>query len=723
MKKILFPVFLLFIFSTVQAGLLHDITDGKYRAKSIQIPLSMQDGEHYTLMVNQSAVVKYNYKTGQTIDTIFSISRLKNFPAKKINGYQFSPNESKLLIYTQPEYRYRRSYTANYFVVDIKRNEFYPLSENSPQESPLFSPDSRYIAFAHKNNLYMHKLDFKTEIQITKDGEENKIINGIADWVYEEEFEVTRHFHWSPDSKLLAYLKFDEQEVPEFSFQYFSQSGDKDLMLYPKQTTFKYPKAGQQNSKVKVCVYDDFNKTTKVIPFRDDAVEGYYIPRLTWTRSPEELVVFKLNRTQNQLDMYFANPKSGISKLIQRQEDKYYINYELIDQIYFTADKLYYYMMSEKDGYAHIYQYRMNGTPLKQITKGKFDVTDFYGIDETTKNIYFQSAEVSPIHRDIYKINAKGLKIKLSQEKGTHSAYFSNGFQYFTHSFSNIKTPSIFSIDNNLGLKIRSIESNKELTQKVKGLNVSEKKFFEFTTSENISLNGWIIEPVQKVDGKKYPVVMVQYSGPNSQQVLDKWGFDWEYFLAEQGYIVACVDGRGTGARGAEFRKCTYQQMGVLETKDQIEAAKYLGTLPNVDKDRIAIWGWSYGGSMTLWALCSGENVFKAGIAVAPVTDWKLYNTAYTERFMRTPQENFAGYEQTSILKKAANLQGNLLIVHGTADDNVHVQNTLLFTDELVKAGKQFEMQLYTDKNHSLPDQATRRHLYQRMVDFLNKNL
>lgn len=723
MKKILLPVLLVFLFNTVQADLLYDITDGKFRSKSIQIPLSMEDGEHYTTLVNQSAIVKYSYKTGQTIDTIFSISRLKNFPAKKINGYQFSPNEAKLLIYTQPEYRYRRSFTANYYVVDIKRNEFYPLSDNAPQEAPLFSPDSRYIAFAHKNNLYMHKLDFKTEIQITKDGVENKIINGIADWVYEEEFEVTRHFSWSPDSKLLAFLKFDEQEVPEFSFQYFTEPGNDDLLLYPKQTKFKYPKAGQQNSKVKVCVYDDFNKTTKVIPLKDDALEGYYIPRIKWTNSPEELVIFKLNRTQNQLDMLFANPKSGISKLIQRQEDKYYINYEYIDNLYFTQDKMYYFMMSEKDGFAHLYQYRMNGTLYKQITKGNFDVTDFYGIDETTKSIYFQSAENSPMTRDIYKINAKGIKTRISSDKGTNNAYFSNGFQYFVLSFSNIKTPAIYSVMNNIGMKIRTIESNTELNKKVRELNMPEKKFFSFTTSENISLNGWIVEPAQKEAGKKYPVVMVQYSGPNSQQVLDRWGFDWEYYLAEQGYIVACVDGRGTGARGAEFRKCTYKQMGVLETKDQIEAARYLGSLPQADKDRIAIWGWSYGGSMTLWAMCSGANVFKAGIAVAPVTDWRLYNTAYTERFMRTPQENFTGYDETSILKKAAQLNGNLLIVHGTADDNVHVQNTLLFTDELVKAGKQFEMQIYTDKNHSLPDQATRRHLYQRMVGFLNKNL
>lgn len=706
------------------ANLLYDITDGNFRPKHFDLPRSMNDGEHYSLMIKNKAVVKYNYKTGATVDTIFSVSQIKDCPIKSISGYEFSPNEMKLLVYTNVKYRYRRTFTADYYIYDIKRKEIQALSENKPEEAPLFSPDSRYLAFAHENNLYLKKLDFNTEISITKDGEKGKIINGTPDWVYEEEFEKTRYFEWSPDSKLLAFVKFDESAVPEYSFPVYknNDADSKDIRLYPENETFKYPKAGENNSKVKVCVYDDFNKTTRTMQL-PQADEDFYIPRIKWSNSPDQLIIFKLNRNQNRLDMISSNPKSTISKLILRQEDKCYVNYEYIDFIQFTADNQYFFAVSEKDGFSHIYQYRMNGTLYKQITKGNWDVTDFYGYDEVRKTIYYQAAEASPMQRDIYSIDAKGKKTRLSDGKGTHNAYFNATLTYFADNASSLSQPNSIILYSEKGAKLRVMSENSDLKASFDALQLPKKEFFSFTSSENVKLNGWMVKPSNFDSTKKYPVLQVQYSGPNSQLVLDKWDIGWEYYLATQGYVVVCVDGRGTGARGADFRKCTYEQLGILEAKDQVETAKYLAKQSYIDKDRIGIWGWSFGGSMTLWSMSTGEKVFKAGIAVAPVTDWRLYDSAYAERYMRRPQENFEGYNKTSALNMTKNLNGKLLIVHGTADDNVHFQNTMLYIDKLVDADKQFEMQVYTDKNHSILGKQTRRHLYTRMCEFLYNNL
>jgi dipeptidyl-peptidase-4 len=723
MKRFSILLFLSCILQLASASLLYDITDGKFRSKGFDTPRSMNNGENYTLNFERKAIVMYNYKSGATVDTIFSIAQIKKCPVKSIAGYMFSPNEQKLLIYTNVNYRYRRTFTADYYVYDIKRKELQPLSEEGAQEVPLFSPDSRYIAFARNNNLFMKKLDFNTEIAITKDGEPGKIINGTPDWVYEEEFEATRHFAWSPDSKLLAFIKFNETDIPEFSFQlYKSLSKDDEINLYPGFKKFKYPKAGENNSKVSVCVYDDFNKTTRVMQL-PDTDKDFYIPRIKWTNSPEQLAIFKLNRNQNRLDMFFTNPRSAVSKLVLRQEDKYYVNYEYIDLMQFTADNQFFFGVSEQDGYSHIYQYRINGTLFKQITKGNWDVTDFYGYDEAKKAVYYQSAESSPMQRDIYSVDAKGKKTRLSNGKGTHNAYFNTTMTCFADNASSLENPGTVSLYDFAGNRIRTIQNNDDIKKLFADLNLPEKEFFSFTTSENISLNGWMLKPVNFDPGKKYPVLQVQYSGPGSQEVLDRWDIDWEYYLSTKGYVVVCVDGRGTGARGAEFRKCTYQQLGILETKDQVETAKYLGKLPFIDKNRIGIWGWSFGGSMTLWSMSTGEQVFKAGVSVAPVTDWRLYNTAYTERFMRSPQENFDGYNKTSAISMAGKLNGKLLIIHGSADDNVHVQNTMLYIDKLVEADKQFEMQIYTDKNHSILGKQTRRHLYTRMSDFLSNNL
>jgi len=710
--------------NTLFAGLLYDITDGKFKVKSVAIPRSMNDGEHYTLLVNDRAVVKYNYKTGATVDTLFSVFKLKNSPIKQISGYEFSPNEARMLVYTNVKKRYRRTFTADYYLFDVKRNELQTLSDNGPQEVPLFSPDSRYIAFARENNLYMKKIDFNTETAITKDGLAGNIINGTPDWVYEEEFEKTRYFEWSPDSKLLAFVRFDESKVPLFSYiQYKDNSDDKDkLTLYPSTVQFKYPKPGENNSKVSVCVFDDYSKSIKTMKLNDDD-QDFYIPRIKWTNTIDQLAIFKLNRNQNRLEMLMANPRSTLTKMVLRQDDKYYIDYQNIDYLSFTADNQYFLGVSEQDGYRHIYQYRITGTVVKQLTKGNWDVTNVYGYDEKKHVVYYQSAQVSPLQRDIYSVDLKGKMNRLTNGKGTHNGYFNSEMTCFVDNASSLEVPNVFTLRSFTGSTIRMIENNATLASEFKALNLPKKEFFNFTTSENIKLNGWMLKPANFDTSKKYPVLMVQYSGPNSQEVLDTWKIDWEYYLATQNFVVVCVDGRGTGARGAEFRKCTYEQLGILETKDQVETAKYLGQQAFIDKDRIGIWGWSYGGTMTLMCMTTGEKIFKSGIAVAPVTDYRLYDTAYAERFMRRPQENFKGYDVSSALQRADKLEGNLLIIHGSADDNVHLQNTMLYIDKLVAADKQFEMQLYTDKNHSILGQQTRRHLYTRMTDFLVKNL
>ena len=706
----------------LHAGLLYDIVDGKYRVKGFEALRSMNDGEHYSQKIQSNAVVKFSYKSGASIDTLFSIFQAKKCPIKSISGYILSPNEQKMLVYTNVKYRYRRSFTADYYVYDIKRKEIYPLSEGS-QQVPLFSPDSRYIAFAKNNNLYIHKLDFGTEIAVTKDGEPGKIINGTPDWVYEEEFEATCHFTWSPDSKLLAFTKFIENEVPEFSFQTFkSTEKDAGINLYPGFERFKYPKAGEKNSKVMACVYDDFNKTTRIMKI-SDANEDIYIPRIRWTRQSDQLLVFKLNRNQNQLDVLMCDPRSTTSKLLLHETDSRYVNYEIIDHMTFSLDNNFFFWLSERDGYKHIYQYRINGQMLKQLTKGNWEVTDFYGYNDSKKLLYYQSTETSALQRDIFSVDLNGKKTKLSDGKGTHIASFNTNYTYFTDNVSSLTEPNRYILSNSNGTLVRNIDDNKTVKSEFVKLNLPVKSFFKFTTSQKNELNGWMLKPVEFDPNKKYPVLQIQYSGPGSQQVLDRWEIGWEYYLASKGYVVVCVDGRGTGARGAEFCKTTYGKLGIYEAIDQVETAKYLASQSFIDKNRIGIWGWSFGGSTTLWSMSTGENIFKAGISVAPVTDWQLYNTAYTERFMKRPQENFDGYKMTSAINLASKLSGKLLIIHGTADDNVHYQNTLLYIDKLVENDKQFEMQVYTDKNHSITGKQTRRHLYTRMCEFLFNSL
>ena len=722
MKRILVVCLSLFCsFLSLFSNTLFDITDGKFLPKMYDVPRTMLDGESYTQLVGGQAVVKYSYKTGLVVDTIFSVKRHSNGTLKSIDGYEFSPNESKLMVYCNVKKRYRHSFTADYYVFNIKRSEFGALSENGSQEIPLFSPNSRYVAFVRQNNIFLKKLDFNTETSITTDGKVGSILNGVPDWLYEEEFKAVRLFDWSPDSKMLAFVKLDESNVSSFAFSNYGTSavGKNALSLYPTICQYKYPKAGEANPTASVCVYNEYYKSVKTIKLDDKT--DFYIPRVKWSKTNQQFAVFKLNRSQNQLDMILADAKTTLASTIVTHDDKRYVDYSNIDYMRFLADTTHFIAVNEQDGYRHVYLYNMNGTLDRQLTKGNFDVTDVYGYDEVKKILYYQSAETSPMNRDVYSIDAKGKKTRLTDGKGTHSAYFNGVFSCYVDEFSAINSPTTFTLRALSGVALRQLENNADLQTAT--INFPKKELFSFTTSDNILLNGWIVKPLNFDAKKKYPMLLVQYGAPNSQRVLDKWNIDWEFYLAQNEYIVVCVDGRGTGARGSEFRKSTFQQLGVLETKDQCETAKYFIAKGYADKDRIGIWGWSFGAFETLMAMSDSEGLFKAGIAVSPVTDWRLYNSAFTERYMQSPQVNYSGYEKCSPLQKSSSLNGKLLIIHGSADDNVHLQNTMVYTNGLMLAGKQFEMQVYTDYNHNLAGNPIRRHLYKTMSEFLFKNL
>ena len=693
---------------------LKNFTAGAYHAKTPAAMHHMNDGQHYTtLSPDGKSIVAYEYTDGKASDTIFCTDRMPKCTLKHISGYEFSQDEKRLLIHTECKMIYRRSFTTEYYVVDLENNHFEPLSEKGPQQMAQFSPNGHMIAFARDNNLFIKKLDFGTELQITKDGEKNHIINGTPDWVYEEEFAKTRYFEWSTDNKLLAFLRFDESAVQEFSFQQMNDT-------YPTLYTYKYPKAGTANSTVSLHVYDIANRTTKDMQI---GTGDFYLPLLRWTNDANTMVVAKLNRSQTELKLIAVNARSTTKTTLFIEADKKaYSNYELLNCLHFYSDNSFV-CMSNRDGWCHLYLFRPNGQLQRQLTKGAWDVTDFYGYDEKTQTTYFQAAKETPTERHIYKANAKGKITNLDNRSGMHSASFSKNFKYAMSMFNNCTTPNIYAIINNNGKPLRIVEDNQALADTVAALHLPQKEFFTFTTPQGTQLNGWIVKPAHMQNDTRYPLVMVQYSGPNSQEVLNRWAPDWEYYLAQEGYIVACVDPRGTGARGRAFSIDTYKILGQHETEDQVSAAKYLSSQSYIDPERIAIWGWSYGGFMAINCMINGNGVFKTGIAVAPVTSWLLYNTAYTERFMNRPQENSQGYQASNLIEQASQLQGNLLIVHGTADDNVHLQNTLLMADALTKAGKPFEMHLYTNKNHSILGADTRLHLYRRFNDFLKKNV
>lgn len=733
MKKL----FLLFCLVALTLGIkaqnqvtLRDVSRGTYRASNIYGIKPMLDGQYYTqISPDRKRIVKYSFKTGKQVEAIFDVEKARDCTLKYFDDYIMSPDEKLILIQTKTRSIYRRSFTAEYYIYNVKNNTIEPLSKNGPQQVPLFSPDGFQVAFVRNNNIFLVKLLFgNSESQITKDGEYNKVLNGIPDWVYEEEFGFNRAFDFSADSKMIAYIRFDESQVPMYKFPLYKGMNPEytEFATYPGEYTYKYPKSGEVNSTVSVHTYDIKSHVTRKMDLPLD--KDGYIPRIKFTSDPEKLAIMTLNRHQNRFDLYMANPKSALCKVAIRDESEQYIKEDEYSNIKFYPENIV--LMSERNGYNHLYLYTIGGNLVKQITKGKFEVKSFLGWDKQSNVFYYTSNEGSPLRTAVYKIDGKGKKTKLSTRTGTNDAIFSSNYSYYINTFSNISTPTLITINDNKGKELATMLDNKKLKEKIATLTLPQKEFFTFRTAEGVELNGWMMKPANFDATKKYPVIMHQYSGPGSQQVLDRWGIGsfsdagmFEAYMADRGYISVCVDGRGTGGRGAEFEKCTYLFLGVKESHDQVEAAKYLGTLPYVDGSRIGIWGWSFGGYNTLMSMSEGSNVFKAGVAIAAPTDWRYYDSVYTERFMRTPKENGDGYDAGSAIKRAPKMHGSLLLIHGTADDNVHLQNMAEYSEALVQAGVQFDEHIYINRNHGISGGNTRNHLMNRVANFFLRNL
>jgi dipeptidyl-peptidase-4 len=678
----------------------------------------LKDGEHYTIIDTSKNIVSIDYATGNNINIILNKENFDKLIGKEdvgIDDYQFSDNENLILIATNTEQLFRHSAVSNYYIYDISKNTLKSVSDKGKQRLATISPDNSKVAFVRDNNIFIKYLKTGNEEQITKDGLRNNIINGAPDWVYEEEFALSRAFDWSPDGSKIAFIKFNESKVKEFDLTLY---GD----LYPELFKYKYPKAGEDNSVVSVWIYDlNSQKSTKVdIGSNPDQ----YIPRIKWTNSSDLLSVIRLNRLQNKIEILFAKSDNGSSKVILTEENKYYLNENF--ELKFLKDNRFIYH-SEKDGFLHLYLYDASGKLINQITKGEWEVKRLDGIDEKNNIIYYESNEPSPLVRALYSISLDGTgKKRLSELRGFTMSDFSKGFKYCYSYHSDSDTPPLISINSNDGPVVRVLKENKKLKDFISDKGFVKKEFFKFKTSKEFELNGWIMKPEKISEGVKYPVLIYVYGGPGSQSVIDAWGgndFVWYQMLCKKGYVVVCVDGRSTGGRGEEFQKCNYEHLGTVEVEDQIETAKYLASLDFVDKDRIGIWGWSYGGFMTTMCMTVGADYFKTGVAVAPVTDWRYYDNIYTERYMRTPKENPDGYKDGSPIQYVKDFKGKMLIMHGSADDNVHMQNTMDFVNALVKANKQFEMQIYPNRNHNISGGNTRYHLYKRMTEFLLGNL
>ncbi len=726
-------LFLLFVMTNVfgMAGKsisLAQIVNNEFKPEVIAGIRPLNDGGSFARISDDNKrILKYSYKTGSQIAVLFDAEKAKGEKIKEFEDYILSPDESRILIQTQTTQRYRRSKTAVYYIYDVANNKLEPLSKGGPQEQPLFSPDGNVIAFARENNLFLVKLLFNnSESQVTTDGKLNEVINGIPDWVNEEEFSTSRSFDFSADSKMLAWIRYDERNVRTFDMPLYkgSHPSREEYGLYPGKYSYKYPKAGEENSRVSVLTYDIKSHVTRrmEVPMDSDG----YVPRIKFTSTPDQLAIITLNRHQSRMDVYMGNARSRLCKLAVREENDKYVSEKAYTDILFKGN--HFAMMSDRSGYRHLYWYTTTGQLVKQITSGKNEVVDFYGYNEADQNFYYRAYDNSPLRTAVFKTDLKGRTRKLSSQEGTNTAVFSKSFDYFISQYSNITTPPVFSLCNGEGKKLKELVSNDALKKNLSQYDMPVKEFFTFKTGDGVELNGWMMKPARFDAGRKYPVVMYQYSGPGSQNVTDAWGAGFyaggvfESYLNSLGMIVVCVDGRGTGGRGADFEKCTYLNLGKLESRDQVETALYLGGLPYVDKNNIAIWGWSYGGFNTLMSMSEGRPVFKCGVAVAPPTDWRFYDTVYTERYMRTPGENGDGYDCCPLFR-ADKLSGELLICHGLADDNVHYQNTAEYSEALVQAGKQFEMQVYTNRNHQISGGNTREHLMNRITRFFSSRL
>ncbi|MDP4827734.1 MAG: DPP IV N-terminal domain-containing protein [Flavobacteriales bacterium] len=700
---------------------------GEFKTEYVSGLRSMNDGVHYTSLeyseANGSEIVKYAYSTGEKVGVIASSKSIFGKSETGIDDYEFSADESKLLISTDTESIYRHSSRAQYYVFNIEKAKAFPLADadKGKQRLATFSPDGEKVAFVRKNNLFISDLKYRTEVKVTSDGVDNKIINGATDWVYEEEFGFDRGFYWSPKGDRIAYYKFDESEVKQFQMAMY---GD----LYPEQYTFKYPKAGEANSIVNIYVYDVTANTSRMVNTGSET--DIYFPRIKWTKNNDELCIMRMNRHQNHLEFLFTNlrdngPFEISTRVVYSEKSDTYI--DINDNLIFLADGKTFLWNSERDGYNHIYQFDTDGNMVRQITSGDWDVIDFYGYSEATKTIFYSSSEVSAMEQHVYSqgITKKSGK-QLSERKGTNSAAFSSTFDYYINYHSDANTPYYITLHNSKGKEIRMLKDNKALKETLAGYATSKKEFFTFTNSAGVELNCWMIKPVNFDASKKYPVYVSIYGGPGHNTVTDAWGgrdYLWHQMLAEKGYMVVSCDPRGTMYRGRDFKHSTYQQLGKLETEDFIDLAKHLGKQTYVDANRIGIQGWSYGGYMTSLCMTKGAEYYKMGIAVAPVTNWRYYDSIYTERFMRTPQENAEGYDDNSPINHVNLLKGKFLLVHGSADDNVHYQNSMEMVDAMVKANKKFDLFIYPNKNHGIYGGNTRLHLFNMMLDFVEENL
>ena len=708
---------------------LKDITSGKYTAKRIYGVHPLNDGESYSqLSTDAKQIVTYSFRTGEKIGTLLDVEQTKGkTKIGRIDGYIMSPDEKNILVQTQTQAIYRRSKTAVYYIYNIVNRTLTPLSDGGAQECPVWSPDGYMVAFVRDNNIFLVKLLYNnSESQITKDGAFNKVINGKPDWVNEEEFVTDRSLVFTADNSMLCWIRYDETNVPTFSFPWYKgMSPEKsDYLAYPGTYEYKYPMAGEENSKVSVLSFDIKSHQTRTLQVPLE--EGGYIPRIFATSDAAKLAVVTLNRHQDRMDIYMANPRSTEARLAVRDEVEHYIGENAYNQMLFYEGG--FALTSERDGWNHIYQYDLNGTLKRKVTEGEGNmVTDFYGYDERTQTFYYQMTD-GPLRRAIYKTDTKGKATKLSTLQGSNSAVFSKSMKYFINVYSNLQTPPVTSLCDNSGRTMKTLIDNNELTRTLSSKELGTKEFFTFRTSNGTELNGFMVKPRDFISSKKYPVILFQYSGPGSQQVLDSWqtgnmgGCLYEQYLAQLGFISVCVDGRGTGGRGASFEKQTYLRLGQLEAQDQVETALYLSSLPYIDKSKIGIWGWSYGGYCTLMSMSEGRQVFAAGVAVAPVTSYRYYDSVYTERFMRTPKENPEGYDENAI-SRADKLSGQLLICHGLADDNVHFRNTAEYAEALVQADKDFKMLTYTNRNHSIFGGNTRYHLFRQITQWFQHEM
>ncbi|MEX6627116.1 S9 family peptidase [Tenacibaculum salmonis] len=714
MKKIL--ILFLGISTLLQAQKkdisLEDIwRNGTFRADYMN-SLNSMNGDYYSLLSTKngtSTVGKYSYKTLEKVETIVNGADLNGL--KTFKSYSFNNDETKLILGTNFKKIFRHSFLGTFYMYDVASKSLKLIGEDI--QRPTFSPDSKKVAYAKDNNLFIRDFSDNTIIQVTNDGEKNKIINGITDWVYEEEFAFVKAFEWSANGNNLAFLRFDESAVKTFSMDMYGKG------IYPTQQVFKYPKAGEENAKVTLHIYTlSTNGTAKMI-FGDYE----YIPRINWTKDDNVLAVRTLNRHQNDLKMYFVNAKTYDTSLILNEKDAAFV--EVNDDLTFLDGNSFIWS-SEKDGFNHMYHYNNKGELINQVTKGAWEVTTYYGFDADKKTIYYQSVENGSINRGVYSISLTGEnKTLLSNPSGTNRGAFSKNMNYFINTFSDANTPNVYSLRNNTGKVLKTIKDNAALKQVVAGYNLSKKEFSTINVNGN-DLNMYTIKPANFDANKKYPVLMYQYSGPGSQSVKNSWNNAndyWHQMLAQNGYIVVCVDGRGTGFKGRDFKKVTYLNLVKYETEDQIAVAKKLAALPYVNEKRVGIWGWSFGGHMSTNCILKGNDVFSTAIAVAPVTTWRFYDSIYTERYMRTPEENPTGYDSNSPLNYPELLKGKYLLIHGTGDDNVHVQNAYRMAEALIQANKQFEWGMYPDKDHGIYGGNTRLHLYTKMTNFIKNNL